>query len=227
MRTLLAIAITFTSSASFAQTTDQGTETSPHAAPAGALELTFGSGYNHGFGDVDGGSLNLRDYAKGGPGLRFGIGYRIDPHWMVGGYGETAMYLRRSNTEADTRTWGSALGVQGNYFFAPYATFNPWVGLGTGVRAHFLHRPSTDTSVAYGWDVVRASVGLEYRVGPSTSFGPTVGATITTFGARGDVEEPTKIGNREPSTFVFAGFQGRFDIGGERVTASRTEVARR
>jgi hypothetical protein len=227
MRTLIILAVTLVSSVAGAQVSDQGSEPPRRAAPSRAFELTLGSGYNHGFGDVDGGAFNLRDYARGGPGLRLGLGYRIDPHWMVGGYVESAFYMRRASAESGTRAWGGTLGVQGAYFFAPHDRFNPWVGLGTGVRSYFLQQPNTDTSVAYGWDIVRASVGLDYRVTPTWSIGPTVGATLTTFGARGDVNEPEKIGDREPSTFVFAGMQGRFDIGGKLVSPSGTQIARR
>jgi hypothetical protein len=227
MRTLIVLAITLSSSVALAQTADQGTNTSTRAAPAEAFEFTLGSGYNQGFGDIDGDGLNLGDYARGGPGFRLGVGYRIDPRWMVGGYLEGALYMRRKNGEGDTRAWGGGMGIQGAYFIAPYSTINPWVGLGTGVRSYALHRPNTDTSVAYGWDIVRASVGVEYRVTPWTRMGPMFGATITTFSARGDVNEPEKIQDREPSTFVFAGMQGRFDFGGKLVSPSKTQVARR
>jgi hypothetical protein len=227
MRTLFVLAVTLSSSVAFAQTTDRGTETSPRATPAQAFELTLGSGYNQGFGDIDGSGLNLGDYARGGPGVRLGLGYRIDPRWMVGAYAEGARYMRRQNPEGDTRAWGGGMGIQGAYFIAPYSTINPWVGLGTGVRTYVLQRPNTDTSVAYGWDIVRASVGVEYRLTPSNSIGPMLGATITTFGARGDANAPEEIQDREPSTFVFVGMQGRFDIGGKLVSPSKTEVARR
>jgi hypothetical protein len=227
MRNLIVLAITLSSPAVLAQTADQGTEDSPRAAPAQAFELTLGSGYNQGFGDIDGDGFNLGDHARGGPGFRLGLGYRIDPRWMVGGYLEGAHYLRRQNGEGDTRAWGGGMGVQGAYFFAPYSTINPWVGLGTGVRTYVLDRPNADTSFAYGWDIVRASVGVEYRVTQTTSMGPMFGATITTFSARGDASEVETIRDREPSTFVFAGMQGRFDFGGKLVSPSKTQVARR
>jgi hypothetical protein len=227
MRTIIALAITLSSSVAMAQTTDQGTENSYRRAPAQAFELTLGSGYNQGFGDIGGEGFDLGDYARGGPGLRLGLGYRIDPRWMVGGYMEGAIYKRRQNAEGDTRAWGGGMGIQGAYFVAPYSKINPWLGLGTGVRAYVLHRPNADTSAAYGWDILRASVGLEYRMTSTTSMGPMFGATITTFGARGDVSEPEQIGDRKASTFIFAGMQGRFDIGGKLVTPSKTEVARR
>ena len=81
----------------------------------------------------------------------------------------------------------------------------------------------------YGLDILRVRVGADYKLGPSTSIGPMVGASLSTLLTVDDssTSSPKDIESPGLSTFVFAGVQGRFEIGGKRVRAGGKEVASR
>jgi hypothetical protein len=76
----------------------------------------------------------------------------------------------------------------------------------------------------HGLQLARAQVGLDVRVSRDVAIGPMIGGDIDLFiwrnpeGAAGNAAIPDK----ELSTFVFAGVQGRFDVGGTRVERTGT-----
>ena len=63
----------------------------PPSAPASpadnAFEVSFGLGYAQGFGDIGAGLPSLTDQSSAGGELQLGLGWRINPHFMVGVYG--------------------------------------------------------------------------------------------------------------------------------------------
>jgi hypothetical protein len=110
----------------------------------------------------------------------------------------------------------------------PYSRIDPWVGLGAGARAYFIDSSKGPADALYGVDILRLRVGADYRLGSSTRLGPMLGATMTSFVAHQTAgDDPEDLETPGLSSVVFAGFQGRFDIGGERVTEGRTSVASR
>ena len=204
-------------------------ETRAPVAPARAFELTIGQGYNQGFGDTGNGSVALQDLSRGGPSLQLGFGYRLNPRLFLGVYAEGARYFETSEVGDDTEVYGTAFGAQMNWHFMPFSKIDPWIGVGTGLRAHWVDRERASTEAYFGVDIVRLRVGADYQLGPSTRVGPMIGATLATFDAHrsatnGDIAE---IEDPVISTFVFAGFQGRFEIGGQRVTEKQLRTARR
>jgi hypothetical protein len=206
---------------------DRGPSGPELVAPARAWELTFAQGYSQGFGRADDGA-KLTDYARGGFSPQVGVGYRLDPRLMLGAYLEGTRYFASSSMPDDTTTYGAAFGVQANWHFLPFSRLDPWIGVGTGGRAYFID-PSDGPAVAlYGVDMLRVRVGADYRLGPSTSVGPMLGVTATSFIAHqtagSDAEDIDRPGF---SSVIFAGMQGRFEIGGERVTATGRRVASR
>lgn len=207
---------------------DRGTETKSVAyAPKNAWEITVGNGYSQGFGRATEGKY-LSDFARGGFSSQLGFGYRIDPRLFVGIYAEGSRYSVSNRLAADSTAYGAAFGAQANWHFMPYSRIDPWIGLGAGGRAYWIDPSDGPAEALYGVDIARLRVGADYRLGPSTSIGPMLGATLTSFVAHQSVrDEPEEIDQAGLSTVVFAGLQGRFDLGGERVPAGRTSVASR
>jgi hypothetical protein len=198
-------------------------------APARAFEITVGQGISQGFGETADEGVDLRDLGGLGPSLQLGFGYRIDPRFMIGGYLEGARYSAGSSYPDGTHSYTAAAGVQGQYHFRPYSRLDPWIGLGTGFRSYFVDRPDEPHQRIHGWEIARLRVGLDYRLGPSTALGPMLGASLSTFTVteRPNSDVVEEIEDPGPSGFVFAGFQGRFDIGGQRVERAPRRVASR
>lgn len=198
----------------------------PPPAAERAVELTVAPGYTQGFGGIGRDLPNVQDVGNAGGGLQLGVGYRLNPAWAVGIYGSGAAFGRGDRVDSSAGVWSTTLGAQVDWHAMPSRTWDPWVSLGTGWRAHWVSSslPGADQTL-HGWQIAKLQVGVDYRPSESASVGPVVGADLSMFFNRtGDFTSSNIVAPRL-NTFVFAGIMGRFDIptGG---TSSRS-VARR
>ncbi|HEX6277592.1 MAG TPA: hypothetical protein VFZ53_31330 [Polyangiaceae bacterium] len=207
---------------------DRPSDDGARVAPKNALELTLGNGFSQGFGSPDSRTNTLADLTRGGLSTQLGISLRVSPEWAFGTYGEGARYFAAAGMPDGTVGYGAAFGVQAMWFAAPYSQINPWLGLGTGFRGYWVDLPKGHESL-HGYDLVRLRLGADYRLGPSTSVGPMLGATLTLFDTHRDAETNDVRSTKDPevTAFLFAGFQGRFEIGGQRVREPGSRIARR
>lgn len=115
--------------------------------------------------------------------------------------------------------------AEGKLHVRPYDRIDPWVGLGTGYRMLWIVPEGPGNNVLHhGLELVRAKVGLDIRVSRDVALGPVIGGGVNLFLWR-NPEGPvgnTVIPDKKVSTFLFAGVQGRFDIGGQRVERTST-----
>lgn len=190
-------------------------------APAEAFELTVGTGYTQPFGMLRSG-VGMPSVAKAGIGVDLGAGYRIDPHWGISLGGQ---YQELTPEQLDaTRGVAATLAVQ--YHIAPMIRLDPWIELGAGYRALWA-LPGNDlpTAVNHGFQLARARVGFDVRVSPDVALAPVIGADLTTFLWENVGGSTTAVADPTLSTFVFAGVQGRVDIGGTDVGRTTTTSA--
>lgn len=179
---------------------------------AKALELVAATGYTQGFGQLDR-ATGLPSVARAGIGVDVGAGYRVNPRW---GVAVTGQYQEFQTERADA-TRGFAGSVAAQVHLDPNLALDPWLELGAGYRALWETRPvGTQDVLTHGVQVARARVGLDVRVSPELAIAPVVGADATVFLWQ-DAGTTIAIADPRFSTFVFAGLQGRFDIGGEQV----------
>jgi hypothetical protein len=180
----------------------------PAVAGAQALELAAATGYTQGFGTLESG-VGMPRVARAGVGVDASVGYRIEPHYGIS-FGAQYQELQAERDDAARGlVWSLAL----QYHIDPNVRLDPWVELGSGYRLFWLEPFGTGPRVLlHGPQLVRVRVGLDVRVSREVAIAPVVGADTTMFVFRDDVTmraipEPTL------STFVFAGLQGRIDIG--------------
>jgi hypothetical protein len=206
----------------------------PVRAPYNAFELTLGTGYTQGFGRLGGGSPHVDQVAQEGMGFELGGGYRISPRWSLGLSGQyqefrPATSLAGTNTGVGTR--GFVAGANGTYHFNPEQSVDPFVQFGAGYRLLWeMHQTTLPDTLRHGFQLARLAVGADLRMTEDVSVGPVVGADLTAFSflRTGSINEAPNISNWGLSTFVFAGLQGRFDMGGvRRGGAGEQVVARR
>jgi len=183
-------------------------------APSRAFEATVGTGYTQGFGMLRSG-VGMPSVAHEGIGVEASAGYRIDPHFAIS-FGGQYQELSAQNASA-TRGVTGTLAAQ--YHIVPQTRLDPWVELGTGYRLLWAI-PATNiepTTMVHGWQILRARVGFDVRLSPDVAISPVVGADATTFLWQDVGGTNTAIGSPAVSTFVFAGVQGRLDLGGTKV----------
>ena len=199
------------------------------AAPAEAVEITLGGGFSQGFGSFSENGTRVKDVASSGNTLQLGVGYRLNPHLMLGGYVEGALYRPAHGSFGDRRNWAAAAGVQAQLHTLPFSRFDPWFGAGTGWRGYWMVDDAGGTTAMQGVDLARLQAGVDIHFTESLMVSPTVGLTFTTFLAEKHADQSSyhEVNDPSPMTFLSIGTMGRFDIGGKTIrpgrATSRTE----
>jgi hypothetical protein len=198
------------------------------SAPAGAVEITTGGGYSQAFGDISKNGMGMDDVAGAGNMFQLGVGYRLNPHLMVGGYGEGAIYQPAEGSFGDKRNFSVATGAQAQWHFLPFDRWDPWVGAGAGWRGYWMVDDENGTGVLQGVDIVRAQVGVDYHFSPSFIVTPIVGVSVTQFVGEKQADDSSyhRLTDGRPVSFVSFGLGGRFDIGGKTVEPGKNVASR-
>jgi hypothetical protein len=178
------------------------------------VELTIGTGYAQGFGNVGAGQPSLTDIGTAGGAVQLGAGYRLIPQLTLGAYGSGAMFGKGDQVDSSANLYSATAGFQADWHFWPAAhEFDPWVSLGTGWRGYWAHADQGNTAMQ-GWEIAKLQVGLDYRIDRAIAVSPVVGIDMTTFFSQ---STPTSngfhsISSPDVNAFLLAGVQGRFDI---------------
>jgi hypothetical protein len=191
-------------------------------APRNAAEITIGTGYTQPFGLVRQG-VNLQDVATAGAGVEAGLGWRIDPRWMVGG---TLQYNELTSQVAGASgVRGGSGTVDGTFHFLPYDRADPWVKLGTGYRMMWTVNDQHPNVLTHGFELARLSLGLDVRTSSGLAIAPVVGADLNVFvWEQAQGASTSNISDPRVSTFIYAGIQARMDVG---ATEAEPQTARR
>jgi len=190
-----------------------------------AFEIGIGAGYSQGVGDVGKNVPSLTDSGGAGTSLELDLGWRIDPHFLVGIYGTGAWFSTGDAPGNAFNNWSATAGVQGAYHFLPGENLDPWISLGTGWRGYWVNRPEGRDS-RHGLDLARLQVGLDVPVTNGVAVSPFVGASATLFLTQQLAQETsfTDIQDRKVSVFLNAGVMGRFDLLGSPAPSKATEL---
>lgn len=179
-----------------------------------AVELTIGTGYSQGFGNVASGQPTLTDMATAGGAVQLGVGYRLFPELTLGVYGSGAMFGRGDQVDTSAKLYTAAAGVQADWHFLPARhEVDPWVSLGGGWRGYW-NAMDQGTSSMQGLELAKVQVGVDYRIAPAVSISPVIGADMSVFLTQQAAGQNawTNINSPNVNTFVFGGLLGRFDI---------------
>lgn len=195
----------------------------PVRAPQNALEIGVNTAYTQGFGDIARGS-RIGSTADAGLGLGLNLEYRATPHFSIGAAGQYQAFTPDDRLRDDTNIMGATAGLQATVHFLPFQRVDPMISLGTGYRLLWERPPGAGNDVlTHGFQLAKLNAGLDIRVSDSVAVGPMIGADLNMFvwrnpeGAAGN----DQIDDLGVSTFVYAGVQGRFDVGGQRVAQVR------
>ena len=118
---------------------------------------------------------------------------------------------------------GLTTGLQGTYHFRPYRVIDPYVALGTGYRMMWIVPTGGPNDLIHGFQLAKALVGVDLRMTPGFALGPVIGADVNVFvwNDPGGPAGTRNLNALRPSTFLFAGLGGHFDVGGYRVPQER------
>src|SRR5258708_3377141 len=151
-------------------------------APAtDSVELTVGTGYAQGFGDISANRPNLTDVGQSGGAVQIGVGYRVIPQLSLGVYGTGAMFSRGDQVDSSSNLYSATAGVEAAWHFLPSANqLDPWVSLGTGWRGYWIH-DDLGTASLQGLQLAKLQAGLDYRVSRDIAISPVIGADLSMF----------------------------------------------
>jgi len=184
------------------------------APVSNALELTIGTGYAQGFGEIGTNQPKLTDVGQPGGAVQLGVGYRLIPSLTLGVYGSGATFSRADRVDGSTNLYSSTAGVQADWHFLPSShEIDPWISLGTGWRGYWIHNDVGTTSL-HGLELAKLQVGVDYRVAKTISISPLIGADMSMFLTQASPTSPTfsNVSDPKVNTFLFAGLMGRFDV---------------
>jgi hypothetical protein len=186
-------------------------------APNKAFELRLGTGYTQGLGHIAPG-MHVIDVAGAGISGTLDLDYRINPFLSVGGEAQYQEFTRENNNGA--RGLAMNIGVTGH--MSPFRRIDPFFRLGSGYRilwdVNQLGSPNT-TFYYNGFQFLAGQLGVDIRVDQGLAFAPVIGADLQAFFWQNGT---TALSSGQLSSFVYAGVQARFDMGG---TAPQTPIA--
>ena len=76
--------------------------------------------------------------------------------------------------------------------------------------------------MTHGPKLMAARLGIHFRASEGVAIGPVIGADATVFTFQDTSSVQTNISDPRLSTFVFAGLQGRFNVGGSTSSTHTT-----
>ena len=191
-------------------------------APKRALELSPGLSYSAPFGEVAKGA-NVRDFAGSALAPQLGIAYRVVPEMALGVTGFYQEFSAGNDTNDGITTRGRAravgVGPDITVHFRPYQRVDPFLRGGFGYRAMWEVRDGGNNDVVrHGFELGRLALGLDMRMSKDIAIAPVLAANANMFlwqsrdnGGRSSISDP------RVNVSVSAGFEARFDLGGDRV----------
>ena len=187
-------------------------------APAHAFELTVGAGYSHGTGDISSKGARLQDVQGAGATVDLKLGYRFSGTFGFGVYGSFTRSSAGDSLADGTDVSGATAGLFADWHFRADRSTDPWIGLASGWRGLWLSPETGKTSGFQGWEIVRLTAGIDYRITRAVAMGPFLGFSVNTFLSENtpDTDGYRAVDGPRPDVFFFAGLEGRFDIGGDR-----------
>ncbi len=206
------------STPAFAQTAEGGYLETPIRAPKNAFELGVNTGYTQGFGVVSRGRT-VGGIAGAGFGAGIDLGYRATPGFSIGAAAQYQGFSAAGTLPAGTMVRGGSVDLQATFHSSPYSRVDPYVTVGGGYRALWeVPTGTAPTIMTHGFELGKVQVGVDLRTNEAIAISPVVGAGVDMFvWQNAEGAETARIRGRGVSGFVFAGVEGRFDLGGARV----------
>jgi hypothetical protein len=190
-------------------------------APVNAFELKLNAGYTQGFG-VAAPNTGMPSVAGAGVNGTLDLDYRISPWASVGIQGEYQEFTSENNTAA--RGLVGNVGVTGH--LAPLMRGDPYLRFGVGYRHLWsVDPPGAPTTAYMGLELGKLTLGYDIRLSPGIAIAPQIGADLTMFLWTLQNGNASSTGEATIATFIYAGLQARFDMGG--TTTDSTTVAAR
>lgn len=187
----------------------------PVSPTRSSFELALGGGYTQGAGGA-GVIGSIEDLAGPGGSLELQLGYRASARLGAGVYGTVARFKHGDAIADGSRAYGATAGIQVVLHSSTTRSVDPWVSIGVGWRGLWIERAGLQRTSMQGIELVRLQLGIDYRLNPRLSVAPVIAVSLSTFLVENAVmpDAFTTVEDKRLNLYGFAGFLGRFDVGG-------------
>ena len=179
-------------------------------AARNAFELMLGLGYGQGFGSIGNLQPKVNDLLSAGGEVQLGLGWRINPRFMVGVFAQGSKNSTR-DLDAGGDVYTAGAGIETNYHFLPGNDWDPWMGLATGWRGLWVSQNGTDSWQGIG---TRLTIGVDYRISSDFAMGPYLSGGANTYFHQDTPSSSGSVNGRDFNFWLSAGIQARFDVTG-------------
>ncbi|MFI5298321.1 MAG: outer membrane beta-barrel protein [Polyangiales bacterium] len=171
-------------------------------------------------GDPTSNQSDLSSYISSAYPIWVDLGYRVNGHFMVGGYLSLGVgSASNCDTQASCSVSQTTLGVQGQYHFTPSADVDPWIGLGIGWESFKFSETFSApvdgvggvTSTVTGPVFVLAQAGVDWKVMSNLGLGPFVAASVGRYTSTSDGIQSQSIDQTALHEWFTIGVRGAFD----------------
>lgn len=209
----------FLSGAALAQGGDQNPQSA--LAPRGGFEFGFSTGYGVAMGnlgkDSSGQEVPISDFVSGELPLVVDLGYRIDPHWYVGGRleGAAAFFKPDCGSGYSCSVTDALIGIFGRYHVLPAARVDPWFGLGISYEQLKLSVDdgSSSSTISYSGPLFATlEAGADYRFSSKFGLGPMVGFSMGEYTSGEAFGTTRSIDKKSLHEWLNFGLRGVFDL---------------
>lgn len=187
----------------------------PVPATRSSFELALGAGYTQGRGGA--GMVGaIEDLAGPGGTVELQLAYRASPRFAAGFYGTVARFRHGDLIGDGSRAYGATAGVQAVFHSTTNRSVDPWVSVGAGWRGLWVERVGVRASSMQGLELLRLQFGIDYRFTAKLAVAPVIAVSLSMFLVENAVmpDDFTSVEDKQLNLYGFAGFLGRFDLGG-------------
>jgi hypothetical protein len=180
-----------------------------------SFELVLAGGYTQGAGGA-GMIGNIEDVAGPGATVEMQLAYRAGSRFSAGVYGAVARFRHGDAIGDGSRAYGATAGIQAAWHASDTRSIDPWFSVGAGWRGLWIDRIGAEPTSMQGIELVRLQLGIDYRLSSRFAVAPVISASLSMFLVENAAmpSDFTVVQDKRLNLYGFAGFLGRFDVGG-------------
>ncbi len=180
----------------------------------GGVEIALALNSAVSLGDV-GGGMDAGELVGNAAELDLQVGTRLTPNLALGFY-TTGQALTRGSEDANRDVYTGSAGIEVDFHTRPSFAVDPWVSVGTGLRAMLID--ADGTSLLVGAELARVQLGVDFRVDDDFSLGPVIGASASLYGAhKQPMRDFEELNDKGINWTISMGVGARFNAGGSRL----------
>jgi hypothetical protein len=182
------------------------------------LQLGARLGYGFTAGEVEA-DADASDFIKAMIPIQVDLNYKLNKNLALGVYfsyafgtvGDLAQDFCDAIPDSDCSASGMRFGIQALYDFSPGASFNPWVGLGTGWESATFSIVGEDITYS-GWEWATLQAGADWTLSKGFGLGPFLSWGFGQYSSYEDPDGSVDVTDKGTHQLIQIGVRGLFSF---------------